>query len=96
MSDLQAVIPTSEVYLTLEELADPDNEIIFVQHPEEIDQKDIEEALKLSLSRKHSKGVKLTAMDENPCYPLGFGDNQMHIIRKFDRYFVALPKEEDE
>ena len=93
MSDLQAIIPTSEEFLTLEELADPDNEIIFVQHPEELNQKDVEEALNLHLNKKHSKGIRLTSMDESPCYPLGFGDDQMHIIRKFDKYFVALPKD---
>ena len=94
MTDLVQIVPSEEVYLTEEDLSNPDNEIIFVQHPEQMATEQVREALEIHLNKKHSKGIKLENMGDSPCYPFGFGDNEMHITRKFDKYYVAFPKDE--
>ena len=94
MFNLQAVIPTDPEYVTLEDLLNQDNEIIFIQHADTFTKSEIEEAFYLHVHKKHSKKIKLADMGDSPCYPVGFGNNEMHVIKKFDKYFVAYEKEQ--
>ena len=92
MSTAVPIIPDKEGLLTAEELFDPDNEIIFVQHTDEISTSDIEKGLQKFLEGKRSKTIKMCEIDGNPCYPVAFGNGELHVGRKFDKYLVAVPK----
>lgn len=83
----------SDVILTAEELCDPDNEIIFVQHGKNIDQEKVTTELQRYLNNKHGKTITLTQIDGAPVYPVAFGESDLLINKKFDKYMVATTSE---
>ena len=85
-----AVKPSTNNYITLEELTDPDNEIIFVQHSEDISSEMIAKELFNPTTEKELLISQIPS--QVPIYPVAFGEDSIHTIKAVDRYCVATHK----
>ena len=92
MSTSVQIVPEDAEYLTEEDLLNPDNKIIFVQHSEEITKEKLQENLEHLFEKKHGKDLSFKEIDEPPCYPVAFGDGKIVVTKNFDRYVVAVPR----
>jgi hypothetical protein len=92
MSSIEPIVPEDSEFLTEEDLLNPDNQIIFVQHSDEIDRERIAQNFERYLEKNRGKDLSFREINDSPCYPVAFGDGKMVVARKFDNYFVALPR----
>lgn len=92
MSTSGQIVPEDSEYLTEEDLLNPDNKIIFVQHSEEITKENLQKNLEHLFEKKHGKDLSFKEIDNSPCYPVAFGDGKMVVSKKFDKYVVAIPR----
>lgn len=93
MTQQTKIVPENEeTYLTAEELCDPDNEIIFVQHPKEIETSKIEAELRRMEEHKRGKEIALTEVPGAKIYPVGFGNEAILVNKQVDKYYVATAK----
>ena len=87
-------IPTEEPHITLDDIKDEKNELIFVQHSETIPTKMILQALQDKFNNKSNKSVKIEEHEGNSeVYPLGIENGSLFLVRPVDHYFVALQNE---
>ncbi|EAX97762.1 hypothetical protein TVAG_080220 [Trichomonas vaginalis G3] len=87
------IVPSNNAqFLTAEELNDPNNEIIFVQHSKDVDIEKIQAELNRMQEHKRGKEVAVTEIPGANCYPLAFDDGTLVLTKKVDHYYVALPK----
>ena len=84
-----SVIPEDQ-YITLKELCDEDNEIIFVQHSKEIPADQISKELFQPTSKKSLLISSIAS--QIPVYPVAFDDGKIHIARPVDGYYIATKK----
>lgn len=82
-----AVAPASENYLTLEDLTNPRNELVFVQHSEDISADVVKRAV-----FDFASGLEVVHMQGQSVYPLAFSDNGLTVSRKAD-YVVVCANE---
>ncbi|OHT12562.1 hypothetical protein TRFO_03563 [Tritrichomonas foetus] len=92
MSIQLPVVPETEQYLSLEELNDPNIELIFVQHGPQVSTKQAEHAYKNFQKNTTSHKLTITHLaGQNPVYPVAYGDGELHVSRKVDQYLIATP-----
>lgn len=90
VENYKKVVPASEQFLTVEDLTDEDNEIVFVQHPEGIDVQLLKSAV---FNFKERAKVDVVNMRNTNVYPLAFDGEGLTVSRSVDRYVVVCTKE---
>ena len=83
--------PAGDAFVTQEDLENEANEIVFVQHPPEMSQKEVEE---LAFGKRHKHGRVTTVPNPPPVYPMAFTpDGCLVLSRTVDKYVVLSQNE---
>jgi len=82
-------VPNNDSFLSINELNDPDNEIIFVQHPRDVPTEKVAQCLKKRVHTGTNNGLMFTEISDPKIYPVAFGNGDLVVSKKVDRYFVA-------
>ena len=77
---------------TINQLNDPNIELIFVQHGPNISSEKAKEAYKRFQSNSTIEGLTITHLPgQNPVFPVAFSNGDLVISRKADQYLIATP-----
>lgn len=83
--------PEGDAFLTIEDLENEANEIIFVQHPPEMSSA---EAKELALGKRRRHGRVSTVPNATAIYPVAFtNDGGLAVSRPVDKYVVVAQTE---
>lgn len=83
--ELVAVAPASENYVTIEDLTNEENELIFVQHPASLSS----DVVKKAVFDFERKGLDVAYVKGQSVYPMAFNDNGLTVSRKAEYVIVC-------